>query len=165
MVDGAAGPRVTAENLGAWLLKGNADRADLPGRFAAQPRVTHWCVQSSYRTRLMRAGQPVLFWGSGSRNRAITYGLWGLGRLAGPAAVDPADGRWRVPLDLVIAGPADWVSRADLRHDPALADLEVLRQPQAANPSFVTVRQFEVIRRRLNQRGASEVEGDLVRTA
>jgi hypothetical protein len=155
----AAGRRVTPESLGAWLLKGNADRAGLPGRFAGQPRITHWCVQPSYRTRLMRAGQPVLFWGSGSRHREIVYGVWGLGRLAGPAERDPAGG-WQVPLDLVIADPTGWVSRVELRRDPALAELEVLRQPQAANPSFVTVRQFEVIRRWMDDRAAGEVEED-----
>ena len=153
---GATGRRVTPESLGAWVLKGNADRADLPGRFALQPRITHWCVQPSYRTRLMRAGQPVLFWGSGSRRREIVYGVWGLGRLTGPAAPDQAGGGWQVPLDLVVAEPAGWVSRDHLRHDPALAGLEVLRQPQAANPSFVTVRQFEVIRRCLDDRSAGE---------
>jgi hypothetical protein len=163
--DGASGPRVTPDNLGAWLLKGNADRVDLLGRFGAQPQVTAWCVQPSYRTRLMRAGQPVLFWGSGSRQRGTAYGLWGLGRLAGPATQDPADGRWHVPLDLVIADPGDWVSRTDLRHDPALADLEVLRQPQAANPSFVTVRQFAAIRRLLGDRSSSEVVGGPFRPA
>jgi hypothetical protein len=162
---GAAGRRVTLEGLGAWVLKGNADRADLPGRFAVQPRITHWCVQPSYRTRLMRAGQPVLFWGSGSRRREIVYGVWGLGRLSGPAEQGhPGDG-WQVPLDLVIADPTDWVSRDDLRHDPALADIEVLRQPQAANPSFVSVRQFAVILRRLHGRAASEMEREQVPTA
>jgi hypothetical protein len=71
----------------------------------------------------------------------------------------------RVPLDLVIADPAGWVGRDDLRDDPVLADVEVLRPPQAADPSFVTVRQFKVIRRCLDDRVASEVEGGLVRTA
>ena len=59
--------RLTLANLGAWLLKGNADNADLAGRFAREPRVRAMCVQPSYRTRLMRAGQPVAFWASGSR--------------------------------------------------------------------------------------------------
>ena len=164
--DVTAGRRVTPASLGAWLLKGNADRADLPGRFAADPRITSWCVQPSYRTRLMRAGQPVLFWASGSRHRGAGYGLWGLGRLTGPAERDPADGRWRVPLDLVVVDPAGRVGRDELRGDPELADLEVLRQPQAANPSFVTVRQFEVIRRYLDPSPSgpdgtsSRVEGD-----
>jgi hypothetical protein len=135
---------VSLHNLGAWLLKGNADRADLESRFAAEPRVRTWCVQPSYRTRLMRAGQPVLFWASGSRRRG-GYGLWGLGRLTGPAEHDPVDGRWRVPLDLMIEEPASRVRREELRVDGRLADLEVFRQPQAANPSFVTVEQFRAI--------------------
>ncbi len=137
--------RVNPANLGAWILKGNADRADLLDRFARQPRVTQWCVQPSYRVALMQVGQPVLFWASGSRHRSVAYGLWGLGRLAGLAELDPADGHWRVPLDLVISEPAGRVHRNDLRHDAALADLEVFRQPQGANPSFATVAQFEAL--------------------
>jgi len=146
-------PLITPQNLGAWLLKGNADQVDLAGRFAGEPRVTTWCVQPSYRTRLMEAGQPVLFWASGSRRRDGPYGLWGLGRLTGPAA--PDDTGWHVPLDLLIADPSRWVSRAEVRGEAELRDLEVLRQPQAANPSFVTVREFAVLRRRLMDAAAT----------
>jgi hypothetical protein len=139
-------PRVTIAGLGAWLLKGNADQADLAGRFAADPHVSQWCVQPSYRTRLMRSGQPVVFWASGSRRRDLAYGIWGCGRLTGPAEQDPQDGRWKASLDLTIAPPTAWVSRPTIRADAALADLEVLRQPQAANPSFLTAAQFAVVR-------------------
>lgn len=138
------GRRVRCEDLGAWLLKGNADRADLAARFARDPHVSQWCVQPGYRARLMRSGQPVVFWASGSRGR-LAHGVWGVGRLTGPAQATPGDGRWRVPLDLTIAAPELWVARGDLRGDPRLADLEVLRQPQAANPSFVTVAQFAAL--------------------
>jgi hypothetical protein len=97
-------------------------------------------VQRSYRLDLMNPGQPVLFWGSGSRSRHVAYGIWGLGRLAGPARPE-ADGHgWWVPLDLTIWPPERWISRDALRAE--LPDLEVLRQPQAANPSFVTREQF-----------------------
>jgi hypothetical protein len=140
---------IAPDDLGAWLIKGNADRADLTGRFADEPRVTRWCVQRSYRLELMRGGQPVLFWASGSRRRDVPYGIWGLGRLAGPPEQDP-EGGWSVPLDLVIAPAAERVRREELRADPALASLEVFRQPQAANPSFVTVRQFTAVRRHLS---------------
>jgi hypothetical protein len=139
-----AGRRVSLDDLGAWLLKGNADRADLAERFARDPRVTGWCVQPGYRARLMRPGQPVVFWASGSRGR-LPYGVWGVGRLAGPAACTPGDGRWRVPLELTVAEPARRVSRTDLRADPRLADLEVFRQPQAANPSYLTVAQYAAL--------------------
>ncbi len=141
---GGAARRVHLDDLGAWLLKGNADRADLAGRFAREPQVDSWCVQPGYRARLMQAGQPVVFWASGSRQR-LTYGVWGLGRVAGPAAADPGDGRWRVPLRLSIGDSRSWVSRHDLRADPRLAGLEVFRQPQAANPSFLTVAQFAAL--------------------
>jgi len=140
---------ITPDDLGAWLIKGNADRADLSDRFAREPRVERWCVQPSYRLGLMRAGQPVLFWASGSRRRDVPYGIWGLGRLAGPPEPDPGGG-WSVPLDLVIAPPAERLRRGELRADPELVSLEVFRQPQAANPSFVTVRQFAALKRQLN---------------
>ncbi|GAA2592330.1 hypothetical protein GCM10010435_83840 [Winogradskya consettensis] len=146
MTKPATAPRVTTAGLGAWLIKGNADQADLAGRFAADPRVTRWCVQPGYRARLMQAGQPVLFWASGSRRRDLAYGIWGLGVLTGPARQDPDDGRWKASLDLTIAPPTAWVSRQTIRANAALAELEVLRQPQAANPSFVTGEQFTVVR-------------------
>jgi hypothetical protein len=140
--------RVRLDDLGAWLLKGNADHTDLAGRFAQDPRVTRWCVQPSYRLGLMRAGHRVLFWASGSRRRDVAYGIWGFGELTGPARRDDLDGHsWWVPLNLIIVNEADRVPRETLRADPHLADLEVLRQPQAANPSFVTVRQLVAIDR------------------
>jgi alpha-galactosidase len=37
------------------------------------------------------------------------------------------------------------VDRAGIRADLRLADIEVLRQPQAANPSFLTVTQFAAL--------------------
>jgi hypothetical protein len=141
--------QVRSDDLGGWLIKGNADRADLVSRFAGEPRVDRWCVQPSYRLGLMRAGQPVLFWASGSRRRDVPYGIWGLGRLAGPPGRDP-DGGWFVPLDLVIVPEAERVPRPELRADRELASLEVFRQPQAANPSFVTVREFAAIARHLD---------------
>ncbi len=136
--------RVQLDQLGAWLLKGNADAVDLLGRFERDPRVDSWCVQRGYRAGLMRGGQRVVFWASGSRGR-LPYGLWGSGVLTGPVVPEPGDGRWRVPLDLVIDDPARWIPRARLRADPRLAELEVFRQPQAANPSFLTVDQFAAL--------------------
>ena len=155
---GAPARRVHLDDLGAWLLKGNADRADLAARFARDPRVGSWCVQPSYRTRLMAAGQPVVFWASGSRAR-IPYGVWGLGRLTGAAEFHPDDGRWRVPLDMCVFEPAHRVGRAELRADGRLADLEVFRQPQAANPSYLTVAQFAALQEHLADGHAGPADG------
>jgi hypothetical protein len=137
--------KVDLADLGAWLLKGNADRRDLAARFAIDPLVETWGVHPSYRTAMMAAGQPVLFWGSGSRHR-LPYGIWGSGEVAGPPAYHPEAGRWLVPLNLVIWDRDEWVPRSELRGDPELAGLEVLRQPQAANPSYVTKAELAALR-------------------
>ena len=139
-------PAVTPENLGAWVLKGNADRVDLGARFAREPRVKQWCVRPGYRARLMRAGQPVVFWASGSR-----AGIWGVGRLTGAASLGD-DGAWHVPVDLTIASEPERVTRGVLRADSRLTDLEVLRQPQGSNPSFLTREQFAIVRSYLDGR-------------
>ncbi|MEU7618106.1 hypothetical protein AB0M91_25385 [Micromonospora rifamycinica] len=141
----ADGRRVTRDDLGAWLIKGNADLVDLAGRFARDPRVTSWCVRPGYRARLMGAGQPVVFWASGSRGR-LPYGVWGIGRLTGEPEPGPdVRAPWTVPLDLTVLPEACRLSRDRLRADPRLAGLEVFRQPQAANPSYLTRAQFTAL--------------------
>jgi hypothetical protein len=137
-------PLVSIDNLGAWLLKGNADRTDLVGRFRADPHIERWCVQPGYRARLMRAGQPAIFWASGSRGH-LPYGVWGRGRVTAPAVAHPPPGQWWVPLDITILPADQWVPRERLRADRRLAGLEVLRQPHAGNPSFLTPSQFAAL--------------------
>jgi hypothetical protein len=140
---------VTADRLGAWVLKGNADRTDLAERFAASRRVDRWCVRPGYRARLMAAGQPVVLWVSGSRGR-LPSGICGVGRLTGPAVRDPADGGWGVGLELTVLEPEAWVPRQVLTADPRLAAAEVFRQPQGANPSFLTVAELAAVREHLD---------------
>ncbi|MEU1591194.1 hypothetical protein [Micromonospora sp. NPDC005710] len=141
-------PLVRLDDLGAWLIKGNADLVDLAARFASEPLVTSWCVRPGYRARLMGAGQPVVFWASGSRS-PLPYGVWGVGRVTGAADPGPAGQQWTVPLDLPILPEPDRVPRQLLRADDRLAALEVFRQPQAANPSYLTVAQFAALRTHL----------------
>ena len=93
----------------------------------------------------MRAGQPALLWVSGSRR--VAPGGWAVGTLTGPPVADDGEPgrRQRVPLTLRwLAGPAR-VTRDAVRADHRLAGLEVLRQPQAANPSFVNRAQYRAI--------------------
>ncbi|MFI5959982.1 hypothetical protein [Cryptosporangium sp. NPDC051539] len=135
-----ASQKVKLDDLGAWVLKGNADRVDLTARFAVRPRVEQWCVQPSYRTRLMRKDQPVVFWASGRR-----AGVWGIGLLAGEPELHADDGRWHVPLDLTIAPEEFRLTRGELRADPRLAELEIFRQPQGSNPSYLTIEQARAL--------------------
>ncbi|NJP34381.1 hypothetical protein [Micromonospora thermarum] len=141
--------RVDLDRLGAWLIKGNADQSDLAARFTREPHVRSWCVRPGYRAPLMAPGQPAVFWASGSRGR-LRYGVWGTGRVAG--APVPGDGTWTVPLDLTILPESDRLAREVLRADGRLATAEVLRQPQAANPSFLTVAEYAALCEHLTAR-------------
>jgi hypothetical protein len=134
---------VTVENLGAWLLKANGVTSDIAEVAARREPIRRWCVQPGYRTRLMAAGQPVIFWVSGDRRR-VSPGIWAVGELSGPPAV--ADGKLRVPLELRWLDEDQRVHRDSLLADGGLTTLEVLRQPQAGNPSFVTVEQLIALR-------------------
>jgi hypothetical protein len=134
---------VTLGNLGAWLLKANGVTSDIAEVAARRQPVRRWCVRPGYRARLMTAGQPVIFWISGDRRR-VTPGIWAVGELNGRPMV--MDGKLRVPLELRWLDDDQRVHRDTLRADDGLATLEVLRQPQAANPSFVTAEQMTALR-------------------
>ena len=129
---------VSLDTLGAWLLKCHG---------GTRPPVRQWCVQPSYRTELMAAGQPVVFWVSGDRRR-LTPGIWALGELTGPPVLDPPGEhrKLRVPLTLHWLDENARFPRDALLADDRLATLEVLRQPQASNPSFVTKPQWAALR-------------------
>lgn len=135
-------PKVTVGGLGAWVLKGNADRTDLVQRVALDPRVERWCVRPGYRARLMAAGQPAVLWVSGSR-RGTPSGVCAIGRVTGPAVADPADGGWSVPLDLTVEDRARWLPRQAVRE--RIGRAEVFRQPQGGNPSFLAADEYAVL--------------------
>ncbi|WP_239118380.1 hypothetical protein [Paractinoplanes ferrugineus] len=134
---------MSLEDLGAWLLKANGETSDIAEVAGRREPVRRWCVRAGYRARLMAAGQPVVLWVSGDRRR-VTPGVWAVGELGGPAAV--MDGKLRVPLELRWLTEEQRVHRDLVRSDEGLAALEVLRQPQAANPSFVSTEQMAVLR-------------------
>ncbi|GAA1037691.1 hypothetical protein GCM10009557_51760 [Virgisporangium ochraceum] len=137
--------RVSLDDLGAWLLKANGDHSDVAERAARRDDVARWCVQRSYRTALMAPGQPVLLWVSGSRR--VTPGVWAVGTLTG--RVSTGDGR-RQHVPVALRWLEEPVPRDALRTDPRLGDLEVLRQPMAANPSVATRAEYEAIRAHLS---------------
>lgn len=143
---------VQRSELGGWLLKCNPAAWDLRGFLdAGAERVTSWSVRPGYRSALMAAGDPVLFWVSGDGRQGFARGIWGLGHvLAEAEAWSEADrGFWRAAdghhgirarVEVDIALLAEPVTDAELRA-AGVADLEVQRQPFAANPSWVTTRE------------------------
>ena len=145
--------RVERAQLGAWLLKCNPTAWDLAGfRAAGEDRVTSWSVQPNYRSALMRVGDRVLFWVSGDGQQGFARGLWGLGHvLAEPEAWSEADrGFWRsadghhgirarVEVDIALLDQP--VTDVELKA-AGVFDLEVQRQPFAANPSWLSTEQL-----------------------
>jgi hypothetical protein len=138
----AAGRALTAERLGAWLVK--ADPAALPIAEAAATRfatVTTRCVRPSYRTGLVEEGQPVLLWVSG-RDPAHPAGIHAHGRTTGPATDV-------MPVRLEPVDPP--VTRQQVLAVPELSGAEVLRMPAGSNPSFLDVEQYAALQQAFRQ--------------
>lgn len=147
---------VTRTDLGAWLLKCNPAAWDLRGfRNSGEKRVTSWSVQPNYRSALVAAGDRVLFWVSGDGRQGFARGVWGLGYVVAEPepwseatrgfwrAADAHHGiRARVEVDIELL--AEPVSDRQLRA-AGIDDLEVQRQPFAANPSWVSAAQLAAL--------------------
>ncbi|MEK8105603.1 hypothetical protein NKG94_11495 [Micromonospora sp. M12] len=100
-------PRVRLDDLGAWLIKGNADQADLTARFAAEPLVTGWCVRPAIGRGSCAPGSR---WSSGPA-AAVHDCRTGVGRRTGHrrGRAGPSGQLWSVPLDLPILAARDRV--------------------------------------------------------
>ncbi|GAA3827664.1 hypothetical protein [Nocardioides panacisoli] len=144
-------------NLGAWVLKCNPEVYDL--RAAVEAGIDHvdsWSVRPGYRADLMRAGQKALLWVSGD-GRRLARGIWGVGWVEGGVrrldGQDEDRGHWvdqaarrsvRLAVPLWVPVLAEPVTVAEVRA-AGLADLEVLRMPQGANPSWASTEQLETL--------------------
>src|SRR4051812_46911364 len=116
-------------------------------------RITRWCVARNYRSRMMRPGQQVIFWVSGD-GRRLARGIWGVGRVVGPAREtvaesDPRAAVYEVALDVPLLPPGQEISAADLVA-VGITDLEVQRQAFMSNPSWVSRRQLAAVQRLLD---------------
>lgn len=124
------GRAVSSETLGAWLVKASgreaSTRAHVRDGFAD---LSTRCVQPTYRTEVVTAGQEVLLWVSGSQ-RELPAGIYARGRTTGPAAAGV--------MPVVLTPLPDPLLRSELVGHPELAKLEVLRMPAGSNPPFVT---------------------------
>ena len=100
----------------------------------------------------MQPGDRVLFWVSGDGRGGFARGIWGLGTVLAPAEPwhDAERGFWtdegsrqgvraRVEVDIALLDQP--VPVAELR-GAGVTDLEVQRQPFAANPSYVSPEQL-----------------------
>ena len=147
---------IDRDNLGAWLLKANPALWDISGFLqAGENRIRSWAVQPGYRSRLMTPGDRVLFWISGDGRTGFARGIWGDGEVVAPAEdwVDAERGFWRddtaraavrARIQVSITFLEEPVTAEELR-GRGLTDLEVLRMPQGANPSWVSRAQLAIL--------------------
>jgi len=149
----------TKAGIGAWLLKCNPNRWDLP-RFIrdGHRKIDSWTI--NLPSPRLAVGQPVLFWVTGPAKATPTPGLWGAGVITGQdlpvhsceehywlnPPSDPRSSRW-IAVDIGLFDSP--IPRPVLAEDPRLHDLQILRAPVAGNPQPVTARHLEVIERYL----------------
>ena len=144
---------ITQQNLGAWLLRCNPkNEPELPRLVAGGHRITRWCVADNYRSQMMAAGDPIVFWVSGD-GRLLVRGIWGIGHVVGAGVFDSLPDEHRslsqsgtepserpkvdVDIPLLSAGISDGMLRA-----AGIDNLEVQLQPQGSNPSWISVVQL-----------------------
>lgn len=128
---------MTAETLGAWVIKCNPHKTPVGAMQDAGETKPSWCVAANYRSRLIRTGQRVLFWVSSHPQR----GVWGAGRVTGELTDE--DGRLHVPVHISLFPQP--LTAAELLSIPGLTSMEVFRSPQQANPSWVSTAELALL--------------------
>jgi predicted RNA-binding protein with PUA-like domain len=148
-------------NFGAWVLRCNPDIYDLPREVEdGLNLVDTWSVSENYRTEMMAPGNPVLLWMSGTK----IGGIWGIGRVAGPAIylpdfrknqfeywkTDKAKAANKLYAQVEIAIIRNVVPEFLIKQNKVLANSEIVKQPQLANPSCITSEEFVDLKKLLN---------------
>ncbi|WP_232665617.1 hypothetical protein [Pseudonocardia sp. TRM90224] len=127
--------RLALADVGGWLFTCN------PDEFDPRAPVDARCARPSYRLGLVRTGQPVLLWVTGSAGATPEPGAWLAGRTTGEVAGDPV--RPRIGLAVVELNPI--LPRERLRADPRTARMEVLRAPHGSNPFVISPAELAAI--------------------
>jgi len=113
----------------SWLFQYNPDRFDLFGDIDSDKDHARWAMNQSYRQ--VARGDEVFFYRAGAE-----AGVVATGTIVSDGAYEldePNDlGRWKVDLtyDSLVEPP---ISRDELRADPVLGDLRILRFANATN--------------------------------
>lgn len=135
--------------VAAWMLKANPEVWDVEAALRDGRDLDTWRLAPSYRVELVAPGHPCVLWVTGTGAAAARAGVRALGVVTTdpyPDVGDPDDPAWGDPAAARVVRPyvgvhlevlAEPLSRAEVRADPRLADLEVLRRPRMGSPLAV----------------------------
>lgn len=138
-----------AADVGAWLFRCNPrDYWDIIGALADGKIVNNWRAFPSYRLGLIIAGQPVVLWVTGRSGRKPEPGIWMAGFTTGEIIdngqgdeywLDEAEQRKPRPyVELSMTQLDPVLLRERVAADVRTARMEILRNPQMGNPSYLT---------------------------
>lgn len=144
---------MTRADVGGWLFTCNPQQWNIEAALRDGKRIDRWRVQKTYRLSLLQVGDPAALWVTGSTGAQPQPGIWAVGYTTGEFFDDDLDSEyWRdqpVKQDNLFAGLLMWpipvVPRDRLLAHPATSHLEVLRQAQTQNPSYLTPSEREAI--------------------
>ena len=156
---------VTRKNFGAWVIKCNPHVWDFQKMVIERGdlEITGWTLGDSYRLDLMRPGQPVVFWLSGSKDGDVVFrGVWGIGKITSGVMetrgfTSDKDAKANGWIDVVHASKPKFFVETDIpllenpiraeeyKSDPILAKSEPIRVPQLSNPAFLTKEEFRAL--------------------
>lgn len=156
---------ITDESFGAWVIKCHPDVWDVMTFLElGHDHIDSWSIRKSYRTDLMKPGQPVVFWVSGPRDGDVVFrGVWGIGTLTthaedfpGMSAREAKASLWRdafratepgwgVGTDITLMD--DPIPAAVVQDESVLRNCEIFRAPQMSNPAFLTRAEFKALRK------------------
>lgn len=156
---------INEANFGAWVIKCHPQVWDVMTFLElGHDHIDNWSIRKSYRTDLMKPGQPVVFWVSGPRDGDIVFrGVWGIGTLTSEAEDFPGmtareakaslwrdafratEPGWGVGTDITLMD--DPIPAAIVQDDPDLRGCEIFRAPQMSNPAFLTRNELKALRK------------------
>jgi hypothetical protein len=145
--------QLTRDDIGGWLFKCNPREWDIEAALRDGQRIDSWRVRENYRLSLIRPGDPAVVWVTGSAGANPEAGIWAVGYTTGDLFDGHGGDYWvneeRGQQLAVYAGLLMWpiavVPRERIAAHPATNDLEILRQAQISNPSYLTPEHHEAI--------------------
>src|SRR5829696_172281 len=146
--------QLTRDDIGGGLFKCNPREWDIEAAIRDGRRIESWRVRESYRLSLIQAGDPAILWVTGSTGAHPEPGIWAVGYTTGELFdesrnddywVNKEQGQQKAIYAGLLMWPISVVPRERVVANSALGELEILRQAQMSNPSYLTPSQRQVI--------------------